>query len=127
QAIYAFQREDLDRWEQRLERTLTNGFFGENLTTVGLDVNATRIGTVWRIGDTVEVQVTSARLPCNTFRGWIGEKGWLKSFTADARPGAYLRILTPGFITAGDAVQVVNFPDSGPTVTEDYLIGLGLE
>ncbi len=126
QAIYAFQREDLDRWEQRLERELTNGFFGENLTTVGLELNEMRLGTVWRIGSTVEVQVTWPRLPCNTFRGWVGEKGWLKSFTADARPGAYLRILTPGFIAAGDPVTVLSAPDTGPTISESYLLELGL-
>ncbi len=126
QAIYAFQREDLDRWEKRLGRTLTNGFFGENLTTVGLEINSTRLGTVWRIGDTVEVEVTWPRLPCNTFRGWVGEKGWLKSFTADARPGAYLRILTPGFISAGDPVTVLSTPNDGPTISDSYLIELGL-
>ena len=126
QAIYAFQREDLDRWEQRLGRTLTNGFFGENLTTVGLEINDMRLGTVWRIGDTVEVQVTWPRIPCNTFRGWVGEKGWLKSFTADSRPGAYLRILTPGFVAAGDVVTILSTPEGGPTIAETYLIELGL-
>ena len=42
QAAYA--REDLDRWEQELGRTLGNGFFGENVTTTGSDVNAALIG-----------------------------------------------------------------------------------
>jgi MOSC domain-containing protein YiiM len=28
QAVYAFQREDLDRWAERLGRQLPNGFFG---------------------------------------------------------------------------------------------------
>jgi MOSC domain-containing protein YiiM len=63
QALYAFAREDLDRWEQRLGRTLTNGFFGENLTTSGLDVTGARLGEQWRIGDAVVLQVTSPRIP----------------------------------------------------------------
>src|SRR3954449_3406610 len=42
QAVYAFQREDLDEWERRLGRKLPNGFFGENLTTSGLEVNDAR-------------------------------------------------------------------------------------
>src|SRR5882724_10625086 len=37
QAVYAYAREDLDAWETQLARTLTNGMFGENLTTVGID------------------------------------------------------------------------------------------
>ena len=96
QAVYAFQREDLDRWAERLGRELPNGFFGENLTTVDLEVNEARIGERWQIGDEVVLQVTSARIPCSTFRGWVGEKGWLKTFTADARPGAYLSVVAPG-------------------------------
>ena len=53
QAVYAFQREDLDRWAARLGRELANGFFGENLTTVDLEVNEARIGERWKIGDEV--------------------------------------------------------------------------
>ncbi len=120
QALYAVQREDLDRWMERLERDIPNGFFGENLTTRRLDVNGARLGERWRIGDTVEVQVTTPRIPCNTFRGWVGEKGWLRTFTLDARPGAYLRILTPGFIAAGDPVTIIHRPDHDVTISLAY-------
>ncbi len=120
QAVYAFAREDLDAWQQRLGRPLPNGFFGENLTTSGLDVNAALVGERWRLGDDVLVQVTDPRIPCNTFRGWVGEKGWLKTFTEAARPGTYLRVLTPGTISAGDAIEVVHRPDHDVTVSLVY-------
>jgi MOSC domain-containing protein YiiM len=110
QAVYAFQREDLDAWQQRLGRDLPNGYFGENLTTTGIDVNEARIGERWRIGELV-LEVTSPRTPCATFRGWMGEKGWVKVFAADARPGAYLRVITPGAVQAGDEIEVVQRPD----------------
>src|SRR5699024_300292 len=35
-AVYAFSREELDRWEGELGRGLPDGIFGENLTTEGL-------------------------------------------------------------------------------------------
>lgn len=117
QAVYAFQREDLDRWAERLGREIPNGFFGENLTTVDLEVNGARIGERWQVGDQVVLQVVSARIPCSTFRGQVGEKGWLKTFTADARPGAYLSVITPGTIQTGDAVRVVHRPDHDVTVS----------
>jgi MOSC domain-containing protein YiiM len=117
QAVYAFQREDLDEWERRLGRELPNGFFGENLTTIGLDINNARIGERWRIGDEVVLQVTAPRIPCATFRGWMGEKGWAKIFTAAGRPGAYLKVITPGAIRAGDPIEVINRPDHDVTVT----------
>ncbi len=120
QALYAFGREDLDAWEARLDRELPNGFFGENLTTAGIDVNGARLGEIWRIGDTVELRVTSPRLPCNTFRGWMDEPGWLKTFTAAARPGAYLAVVTPGFVGAGDSISVIHRPDHRVTVEMSY-------
>src|SRR5215475_4734502 len=43
QAVYAYAREDLDRWEDELGRPLANGNFGENLTTADLDVNGALI------------------------------------------------------------------------------------
>lgn len=117
QAVYAFAREDLDRWAGRLDRDLPDGFFGENLTTVGLDLAEARIGERWRVGAEVELHVTEPRIPCATFRGWTGEKGWLKTFTADARPGTYLSVVTPGRIAAGDAVTVVHRPAHDVTVS----------
>ena len=117
QAVYAFQREDLDRWTERLGREIPNGFFGENLTTVGLEVNEARLGERWSIGDEVVLQVVSARIPCSTFRGQTGERGWLKTFAADARPGAYLSVVTPGWIRGGDPVRVVHRPDHDVTVS----------
>jgi len=65
QAVYAYAREDLDRWQRDLGRTLTSGSFGENLTTQGVDVNGALIGERWSIGDAVVVEVTSPRVPCS--------------------------------------------------------------
>jgi MOSC domain-containing protein YiiM len=117
QAVYAFQREDLDRWAARLGRGIPNGYFGENLTTVDLEVNEARIGERWQIGDEVVLRVTCPRIPCSTFRGQVGERGWLKTFTADARPGAYLSVLKPGWIRGGDPVRLVHRPDHEVTVS----------
>ena len=112
QAVYAFQREDLDAWQERLGRTLPDGFFGENLTTTDLDVNEALVGEVWQVGDQVQLKVTSPRIPCSTFRGWMGERGWAKMFTAAARPGTYLSVVVPGSIRAGDPVD--GPPPAGP-------------
>ena len=111
QAVYAFQREDLDEWERRLGRELPSGFFGENLTTVALEINDARIGERWRVGSEVVLQVTAPRIPCATFRGWMGEKGWAKTFTAAGRPGAYLSVIGAGTIRTGDPIEVIHRPD----------------
>jgi len=115
QAVYAFQREDLDAWQEKLGRELPNGFFGENLTTAGIDVNDARVGEVWQVGEEVQLKVASPRIPCSTFRGWMGERGWARQFTAAGRPGTYLSVAVPGTIRAGDPVRVVHRPSHDVT------------
>lgn len=111
QAVYAYAREDLDRWQQELGRELAGGVFGENLTTVGLDVSGALVGERWQVGDEVVLQVAVPRIPCRTFAVWMAEQGWTKRFTVAARPGAYLRIVQEGVIRAGDQVTVLHRPD----------------
>ncbi|CAO0826600.1 hypothetical protein SMICM17S_10504 [Streptomyces microflavus] len=62
QAVYAFAQEELDAWERQLGgRELANGSFGENLTTLGVDVGQDVIGERWRVGAELLLEVTSAR------------------------------------------------------------------
>ncbi|SCK42530.1 MOSC domain-containing protein [Streptomyces sp. WMMB 322] len=116
QAVYAYAREDLDGWEAELGRTLPNGVFGENLTTLGLDVNGALIGERWRVGSDVVLEVSCPRVPCGTFQGWLQRDGWIKQFTLAAIPGAYLRVIEPGQIRAGDGVEIRHRPDHDVTV-----------
>ncbi|MGW2377350.1 MOSC domain-containing protein [Kitasatospora sp. NPDC001683] len=116
QAVYAYAREDLDGWEAELGRPLANGVFGENLTTVGLDVNGALIGERWRIGPDVVLEVSCARIPCSTFEGWLQREGWITRFTRAGVPGAYLRVVEPGAIRTGDPVGIVHRPDHDVTV-----------
>ena len=115
QAVYAYAREDLDWWEDQLGRKLRDGVFGENVTTQGLDVTGALIGETWRLGSAV-VQVTSPRIPCSVFRGWMDETGWVKRFASVARPGAYLRVLRPGTVGAGSEAERLSRPERSVTV-----------
>jgi MOSC domain-containing protein YiiM len=117
QAVYAFAREDLDTWEAELGRTLPNGVFGENLTTSGVDVNGALLGERWRVGEHAELEVRHTRIPCRIFAGWLGEGRWVRRFTQAAVPGAYLRVVTPGEIRAGDPVEIVHRPDHEVSVS----------
>jgi MOSC domain-containing protein YiiM len=121
QAVYAFQREDLDRWQGELGRELPNGCFGENLTTVGIDLEQVLLGERWTVGDpatgeALELQVTDPRIPCRTFSGFLAERGWVKRFTADARPGTYLSVVRPGQVRAGDEIRRTFVPDHDVTI-----------
>lgn len=120
-ALYAYAQEDADFWQAQLGRTLEPGWFGENLRVSGIDVNASRVGERWRIGGTVEVEVTMPRSPCATFARWVGgadERGWVKRFGAEGRLGAYLRVVRTGTVSAGDAIEVLSVPSDAPTILE---------
>ena len=64
----------------------------------------------------MELEVTYPRIPCKTFQAWMAEQGWVKRFTAKATPGAYLRVVVPGEIQAGDPVTVVHRPGHDVTI-----------
>jgi MOSC domain-containing protein YiiM len=123
QAVYAYADEDLDWWREHLQRALMPGSFGENLTTSGLDVTEAVIGEHWRIGareDGVVVEVTSPRIPCQTFTNFIGEPQWVKRFTRHGAPGAYLRVLQPGYVEPGDVIEVAWRPDHGVRISDVF-------
>jgi MOSC domain-containing protein YiiM len=105
QAVYAFAREDYAHWEEELGRPLAAGAFGENLTTVGLDVQGARMGERWRVGGCL-LEVTGVRIPCAVFAGFVDEPHWVRRFTEHGVPGAYLRVIEPGDVTAGDRITI---------------------
>lgn len=117
QAVYAYAREDLDTWETEVARPLSNGMFGENLTTVGVDVTQARIGERWRIGsDGLVLEVSAPRTPCRTFAAFLAQDHWVKTFTRAGKPGAYLRVISPGAVRAGDSITVDHRPDHDVTI-----------
>ena len=116
QAVSAYAREALDWGEAEVGRRLPGGVFGENATTRGLDVTGALIGERWAIGDEVLLEVADVRIPCATFARWMDEEHWVKRFTLAARPGAYLRVITPGTIRGGDPVTVTARPDHDVSV-----------
>ena len=123
QAVYAYAAEDEQWWAAELGRDIPPGAFGENLTTYGLDVTGAVIGEVWRVGDDgLVVEVTCPRIPCATFQGWMDEPHWVKRFTEHGAPGAYLRVVEPGTVGAGDEITVLSRPDHGVTIGETLTI-----
>jgi MOSC domain-containing protein YiiM len=68
------------------------------------------------------VKVTSPRIPCSTFQGWMDERHWVKRFTEHGAPGAYLRVVAEGTVGGGDEIEIVHRPDHGVTIGEVLVI-----
>ena len=120
-AVYAYAIEDLRWWEAQLGRPLEFGIFGENLTTEGIDVNDACVGEQWKVGTTL-LEVSEPRIPCWRFGVRMGDKYFPRRFTAELRPGAYLRIVVEGDVGAGDEIRVTNRPDHDLTVRDVFRI-----
>ena len=123
QAVYAYAREDLDAWGERLGRALPDGMFGENLTTEGLNLTDAVLGERWRIGEGsgagggLVLEASCPRIPCATFAARMAVPKWVKLFTTAGETGTYLRVLTPGEVHVGDTIEVVERPDHGVTIS----------
>src|SRR5260370_14781886 len=104
QAVYAYAREDLDFWEAELNRPLSNGVFGENLTTAGVDLGGALIGERWRLGPDAILEGGRPPIPFGTFHGWLEQARWIKRFTQAAPSGAYLPVIQARESRADDPV-----------------------
>ena len=122
-AAYAYAREDAAWWEGQLGRPLDPGAFGENITLAGVDITGARIGERWRIGS-AEFEISGPRVPCSKLGARMGDPGFPSRFVAAGRPGAYLAVVAPGTLQAGDPVAVVYRPDHDVTVGLVFEIAL---
>lgn len=116
-AIYAYATEDYEWWEAELDRSLEAGFFGENLTTRGIDVTQANIGDRWAIGSVV-LEVSEPRVPCFKLGIRSGISRFQQAFSRAGRPGTYLRILEPGELVVGDTVTIREGAEPSVTVGE---------
>jgi MOSC domain-containing protein YiiM len=124
-ALYAYAEAEAQRWAAELGRPVPPGTFGENLVIRGLAVTDAVVGERWQLGPEVLAEVTAPRTPCATFARHIDQPRWVRRFSDRADVGAYLRVLTPGFVTAGDAVHRVHVPEHGVTAREVFTALIG--
>lgn len=105
-AVYAYTVEYYDLWRAELgDPSLPFARFGENLTIAGVNEADVCIGDRFRVGDQVELEVTSPRGPCSKLGMVMGDATFPKRFLASGRVGFYLRVLREGMIRTGDRVE----------------------
>ena len=99
---YAFWMAALDGHE-----LLANpGAFGENISTEGLTEDLVCIGDRYALGSAV-VEVSQGRSPCWKVDHKFQRKGVTRRIVKTGRSGWYYRVIEPGTVSAGDALELV--------------------
>lgn len=111
QAVYIYRQEDYDWWSRELGRHVEPGAFGDNLTVAGLPEPGAVIGSRLAF-DTVTLEITAPRIPCNTLAARMDDPAFVKRFVAAERPGFYCRVVRPGTLQAGDRFTLQPFEDA---------------
>jgi MOSC domain-containing protein YiiM len=111
-AICVYPSEHYARWAARVAPA-----FGENVTSEGVLENETLIGDVWRIGSAV-VQVSQPRSPCAKVAARLGIRDLVMRARRSRCTGLHLRVLEPGELAAGDAIELVERASHRITVAD---------
>ncbi|HJS13281.1 MOSC domain-containing protein [Sphingopyxis sp.] len=111
-AVHHYPADHYDWWRGQLgEVPLLDapGAFGENISTAGLDEKNVFLGDRFRLG-TALVEVTQARQPCWKLDHRFQAKGVMALVVKTRRTGWYYRVLEPGYVRAGDTLDLVDRP-----------------
>jgi MOSC domain-containing protein YiiM len=115
-AVYLFPIEQYPRYAEFLSMTnLPLGYFGENLTSEGVNEEELCIGDSLQIGG-VELMVRSPRLPCYKFAAHTGNVGAAKFMLDTGMTGVYLSVESEGFVEGGDVIKIRRKPSGGVSV-----------
>lgn len=103
-ALCLFSLEVIERMQSE-GHGMAPGHAGENLTVAGIDWATVVPGSRYRIGDGVEIEITSYTKPCATNARWFSDGDFTRMlqtrFPGESR--VYARVLTEGTVRPGDA------------------------
>jgi MOSC domain-containing protein YiiM len=125
-AVYAYPAEHYGFWRDEFpEMPLTWGYFGENLTTIGLREETIHIGDQLKIGSAT-FAVTQPRLPCYKLALRFGRDDIIKRFLASRRSGFYLAVREEGALNSSSAVEIIHRDPNQVTIVDIINLFLGM-
>jgi MOSC domain-containing protein YiiM len=119
QAVYIYGGTDYQWWSKELQKEISPGMFGDNLTIGDLESAQFNVGDYLHIGE-VSLQVTAPRIPCETFAARMEDPQWVRKFRYAERPGLYCRVIKEGLVKAGDTVSMEKYTDETISVLEMF-------
>jgi ferredoxin-NADP reductase/MOSC domain-containing protein YiiM len=117
-AVLVYQLDSYRHWADVLAREdLRYGHFGENFTVDGLPDDEVYIGDRYRIGDAV-FEVTQPRVTCYRVGLRLGEPRMAALLVSHRRPGFYCRVITEGYVEAGQDIEKISTGPEQVSVAE---------
>lgn len=112
-AVYAYPSEHFAFWQTvraqaraaAPDAAVPPGLLGENLTLVGLTEDKLWVGDRLHLPGAV-LAVSEPRFPCDKFNAVMGFGQAAKLMAQSGYCGAYLGVLVPGQISAGDSIRL---------------------
>jgi MOSC domain-containing protein YiiM len=114
-AVHLYAWQHYAAWQRELpdRRVLDQaGAFGENLSLAGLDEAGVCIADRWRVGS-AELEVSQGRQPCWKLNLRFDVADMSARVQNSLRAGWYCRVAQPGWVQAGDAMDLVARPHPG--------------
>jgi MOSC domain-containing protein YiiM len=118
-AVYAYPSEHVTAWSAELGAPLGDAPFGENLSTLDVCEADVGIGDVWRWDDAV-LQVSQPRWPCFKLALYRNRPDIQARMRSTGRTGWYLRVLSPGSVTVGSPVEIIETDGARLTVADAH-------
>ena len=119
QAVYIYTMPDYEWWSSHIERPFPPGTFGENLTITDLESATLNVGDRLRVGK-VLLEITAPRLPCVTIAARMEDPQFVKKFRHAEKPGAYCRVIEPGYVEANDPIELILYEGVPVSIREFF-------
>lgn len=98
-----------------MQRTLSFGAFGENITLSGMTEEEVCIGDVYQLGEAI-VQVSQPRQPCYKLAGKHGVQDLALRILQTGQTGYYFRVLLEGVVNKEEPLRLITRDPSRITV-----------
>ena len=117
-AVLVYQLSSYRYWQKVLGRDdFVHGQFGENFTVEGLADDEVYVGDRYRVGDAL-FEVTQPRVTCYRVGIRMSEPRMPALMISHRRPGFYMRVITEGYVRAGDEIIKESSGPEAMTVAE---------
>lgn len=116
-AVCCYPLAHYEYWDRMAGRPVARPIFGENLTLTDCTEETVYLGDVYQLGGAV-VQVCQPRVPCDRLQRRHQWQEILKEATKTGFTGFYLRVLTEGTVTPGDALTLLERPAGAVSIAE---------